>query len=91
MSYTAKLSVVKTIQVRTEVKNELGVVGCAWNKRYRNPSLAAHDYCSVRMTERGQFLRNMGRLQTQAELEYEGRLAERYIRYLIMIFKRLLA
>lgn len=90
MNYSAEVSIVKTIQVRT-ISGDY-----AWNKRYRVPSVAARDYASSKMMERRRLKWNGDELaayhhQTQADIDFENRLADRYVRYLTMVFKRLIA
>lgn len=88
--YSAQVSIVKTIQVRTTID------GTSWNKRYRVPSVAASEYASYRMMERRRVKWEEDKhgaayhRQTQADVEYEERLAERYVRFLTRAFKRLL-
>lgn len=98
--YNLKVSVVKTIQLRTESVDENGKVRYGWNKRFMVPSVAADHWVSHAISEwqdrkygdpmgNGQFTRGYHNMQ-QSDRDRSDRLEKRLKRIATAKFKALM-
>lgn len=97
MSTRTIMSVVKTIQFRTEVLEEDGTVRHGWNHRYRSAHAAAENYTRQRISELEHERWEVAiygaayHRQTDADRKYLDRLSERFYRMMVRRFKEMLA
>lgn len=91
------ISVVKTIQFRTEVLKEDGTVRHGWNHRYRSPHAAAQEYARARISQWEHEKWEVDKFgaayhrQTDADRDYMYALQDRIYRMILPKFKELLA
>lgn len=91
------MTVVKTIQFRTEILEEDGSVRHGWNHRYRSPHAAAENYTRHRISEWEHEKWEVAKYgaayhrQTDADRKYIRRLNERFYRMMVRRFKEMLA
>lgn len=91
------MTVVKTIQFRTEVLEEDGTVRHGWNNRYRSAYAAAENYARQRISEWEHEKWEVAKYgaaydrQTEAEREYMYKLQDRFYRMMVRRFKEMLA
>jgi len=88
--YKAQISVVKTIQIRTEELDESGKVLYGWNKRFRSPKAAAEQWADIRIREWEDKKFGGYRHMTDADEKYRHQLKKRLIRMATAKFKGLL-
>jgi len=97
MSTRTIVTVVKTIQFRTEVLEEDGTVRHGWNHRYRSPHAAAENYTRQRISEWEHEKWEVAKYgaayhrQTDADRKYMDRLYKRFYYLALRRFKELLA
>lgn len=90
------ISVVKTIQFRTEVVNEDGTVAHGWNQRYRSPHAAAENYTRHKISQWEYTKWEVAKYgsayhrQTDADRQYKARLEDRFYRLSLRRFKDIL-
>jgi len=91
------VTVVKTIQFRTEIVDDTGKVAHGWNHRYRSAHAAAENYTRQRINEwedKKWDVRTYGAAyhrQTDADHKYVARVKDRFYRLVLKRFKELLA
>lgn len=92
MSSRLSVSVVKTIQFRTEIVEEDGTVRYGWNHRYRSAHAAAENYTVKRIIdwERKRFPNGCRNL-TAIEVEHIEKLKRRFHQFVLRKFKEMLA
>jgi len=98
--HNLKVTVVKTIQLRTEILDENGKVQHGWNKRFMIPSVAADYWVSHAILDwqerkygdplgNGRFGTAYGKM-TQSDYDRSARLEKRLKRIVTAKFKQLL-
>jgi hypothetical protein len=97
MSSRTIISVVKTIQFRTEILNEDGTVAHGWNHRYRSAHAAAQNYARHKISQWEHEKWDVATYgaayhrQTDADRDYMDRLEDRFYRMMLRRFKEILA
>jgi len=91
------ITVVKTIQFRTEILEEDGTVRHGWNHRYRSAHAAAENYVRHKISlwedEKWEVPKYGAAYhrQTDADRKYIRKLEERFYRMMVRHFKQVLA
>jgi hypothetical protein len=91
------ISVVKTIQFRTEVLEEDGTVRHGWNHRYRSAHAAAENYARHKISEWEHEKWEVAKYgaayhrQSETDRAYMYALGQRFYRMMVRHFKRVLA
>lgn len=96
MSSRTTVTVVKTIQFRTEVLNQDGTIAHAWNNRYRSPHAAAENYTRIKISQWEHEKWEVEKYgaayhrQTESDRQYMSKLEDRFYRLALRGFKKLL-